>query len=193
MADTPELINELAAACVTYVHKSLGLTLDYTQDTLPILDHYVRTAQGAPGEVMALMAAPIGAYFGEVIRRSLPGVRWHLADSHQSIRLEWESCFLWFNPIGVAREVIGRENEPDWHAQPQLLDADRPLVESALEQAGEVREDDYFTFSVRYEAVELMASVLLARSVTQGKHGRVFGPELYAVTAGERASSDKPS
>ncbi len=193
MADTPEQITELAAACVSYVHKSLGLALDYTQDTLPILDHYVRSAQGAPGEVMELMAAPTGAYFGEVVRRHLEGVRWHVAKDHIGMRLEMEPCFLWFNPIGVAREVIGRVPAPEWNAHLQMLDADRPLVESALEHAGAVDENDYFSFSVRYEVVELVASVLVARSVTQAKHGRVFGPELYEAAAGERNPSGKLS
>lgn len=194
MADTPELITELAAACVTFVHKSLGLTLDYTQDTLPILDHYVRSADGAAVEVMELMAAPTGAYFGEVVRRHVEGLRWHAPEyDHAGVRLEMEPCFLWFNPIGVAREVIARAPEPDWNAHLQLLDADRPLVESALEHAGDVNETDYFTFSVRYEVIELVSSVLIARSVTQGKHGRHFGPEIYRAAAGERRISGKPS
>jgi hypothetical protein len=194
MADTPEVITELAAACVSFVHKSLGLTLDYTQDTLPILDHYVRSAQGVPVEVMELMAAPTGAYFGEVVRRHVAGLRWHApAQDHAGIRLELEPCFLWFNPIGVAREVIARAPEPDWNAHLQLLDADRPLVESALEHAGDVNEADYFTFSVRYEVIELVTSVLVARSVTQGKYGAHFGPELYRVAAGENRNHGKPS
>lgn len=197
MADTsttPALITELAAACVSYVHKSLGLTLDYTQDTLPILDHYVRSAQGAKHEVLELMATPTGAYFGEVLRRQLPGVRWHVPDDdHAGIRLELEPCFLWFNPIGVAREVITQDAAPDWNAHLQMLDADRPLVESALEQAGTVRADDYYTFSVRYEVIELVTSVLVARSATLGPHRRVFGPELYRAAAGEKIGVGKPS
>jgi len=194
MPDTPELITELAAACVSFVHKSLGLTLDYTQDTLPILDHYVRSAQGAPVEVMELMAAPTGAYFGEVVRRHVDGLRWHApADDHAGFRLELEPCFLWFNPIGVAREVIARAPDPEWNAHLQLLDADRPLVESALEHAGDVNETDYFTFGVRYEVIELVTSVLVARSVTQGKLSRHFGPDLYRAAAGESSAKGKPS
>lgn len=193
MADTPEQITELAATCVSYVHKSLGLMLDYTQDTLPILDHYVRSAEGASGEVMELLAAPAGAYFGEVVRRHLDGVRWHAPNNDSmATRLEFESCFLWFNPIGAAREVISRVPAPDWNAHLQLLDADRALVESALEQAGSVNETDYFTFSVRYEVVEMVASVLVARSVTQDKH-TLFGAEVYAAAAGERLLSGKLS
>lgn len=194
MADTPQVITELAAACVSYVHKSLGIALDYTQDTLPILDHYVRSASGARGEVMDLMAAPTGAYFGEVLRRQIEGVRWHVRDNdHVGMRIELEPCFLWFNPIGVAREVISGDPAPEWNAHLQLLDADRPLVESALEQAGQVNESDYFSFSVRYEVIELVTSVLVARSVTQSKHGRVFGPDLYQAAAGELPSVGKPS
>jgi len=187
MADTPAEIAELAATCVSYVHKSLGLMLDYTQDTLPILDHYVRSAEGASSEVVELMAAPTGAYFGEVLRRHIEGVRWHVSEAnHQATRLEWEPCFLWFNPVGAAREVISGAHASGWFAHLQLLDADRPLVESALEHAGQVNEADYFTFSVRYEVVELVSSILVARAVTSGSPPRIFGADVYQAAAGER-------
>ena len=75
--DAPSEIVDLSQACVRYVHDSLGFALDFTRETLPVLDHYLRqSVRGARDEAVDLMARVAGAYFGEVVRRSLPGVRW---------------------------------------------------------------------------------------------------------------------
>ena len=68
----PEAVRELAEACVGYVLGAVGVPLDYTPDTLPLLDHYLRTVpENAAGEVLALIAPAAGAYFGEVVRRTI--------------------------------------------------------------------------------------------------------------------------
>src|SRR5688572_23563251 len=41
-APPPEPIRELCDACIAYVTRALAVELDYTPDTLPILDHYLR-------------------------------------------------------------------------------------------------------------------------------------------------------
>ena len=44
--------------------------LDYTQDTLPILDHYISIIPDRTSEdVLGLVVPMLGAYFGEVVRR----------------------------------------------------------------------------------------------------------------------------
>jgi len=48
MSDTrtppPGAVHELAERAVDFVRRSLGLVLDYTPETLPLLDHYLRMA-----------------------------------------------------------------------------------------------------------------------------------------------------
>lgn len=187
----PELIVELADACVRFVQEALKLPLDYTTETLPILDHYAKataTAQHARDEVRDLLTPALGAYFGEVVRRALPGVRWHIPESRQdffSYRLEFESIFLHFNPLGIAREVLEQEEVEGSGSNFQVLDEARGMVIAVLEQNGEVSAEDYYTFSVRAETLELVISVLAELEHQHQGPPRVFGPEVYRAASGE--------
>src|SRR3569832_2674586 len=54
------------------------MTLEYDSDTLPVLDHYLRTVtSGAQAEALELVITTAGSYFGEVVRRRLGG-RWEI-------------------------------------------------------------------------------------------------------------------
>lgn len=182
----PSPIDEWAQACVRFVHDAVALTLDFTPETLPILDHYVRTKANRPTEqIRDLLTPALGAYFGEVVRRSMEGVRWHAGGEDQAAyRIEFDAVFLHFNPLGIAREILAQE-ESDLPANFQLLDEARIPVEDALAQDGEVRSEDYYSFTIRYETLELVVSVLGALEVAQQASPRRFGPEVYRAAAGE--------
>src|SRR5687768_14075470 len=69
----PGAVHDLAERAVDYVRRSLGLVLDYSPETLPLLDHYLAAVPDDKIEAVALCAATAGAYFGEVARRTLGG------------------------------------------------------------------------------------------------------------------------
>jgi len=73
----PERVREYADQVVTYVRRALGVTLEYDSDTLPLLDHYLRTVGESQPQTVELVVATSGAYFGEVVRRRLGG-RWDI-------------------------------------------------------------------------------------------------------------------
>lgn len=167
--DCPPHVRELSDSCVRYVQQALKLTLDYSQETLPILDHYLRQVADAPeadvaGEQLrALLAPTAGAYFGELVRRNLPGARWHApGDDYANYRLELPALSLRFNPVGVAQEVIDQADAPGWHGHFAMPPADEALVEQTLAQSLSLREQDYYSLSVRYETLEQVVSVLEA-------------------------------
>jgi hypothetical protein len=182
----PSPIDEWAQACVRFVQDAVALTLDFTPETLPILDHYVRTKANRPTEqIRDLLTPALGAYFGEVIRRSMEGVRWHVGGEDQSAyRIEFDAVFLHFNPLGIAAEIVAQE-ETELAANFQLLDEARIPVEDALAKDGEVRSEDYYSFTIRYETLELVISVLGALETAQQPAPRRFGPEIYRAAAGE--------
>ena len=189
---TQQHIEELAQACVRFVEEALSLKLDYPQDTLPVLDHYLRerAAQAEP-EVLGLVAPAAGAYFGEVVRRAVPGARWHAPDDdYEHYRIELDPVFLHFNPIAVALEVLARDDVEAAHFA--VLDEARPTVEQALESGAQVRKDDYYTFSVRFEALEQVLDVL-AGLEGQRTQPRRFGPEVYRAACGETNDNALPS
>src|ERR1044071_2601851 len=101
----PEPVAELVTACLDYVRRALKFELDFTSDTLPVLDHYaatVRASRRERPELTPLVARARGAYCGEVVRAWIPGF-WRVPSANVH---DWQLCsrvcFLWWNPIGVA-------------------------------------------------------------------------------------------
>ena len=153
--ETNTAVTDLTVACVTSVKNATGMELDLTQETLPILDHYVALIDSPRDELVSLMAPMSGAYFGELLRRQLEDGQWVTnPDDHAEWRLRFERCSLTFNPIGVALEVLLGQDIPAWGAHLQTAAEDQLRVEKALQVFGEVRDRDYYTFSVRFEAIE---------------------------------------
>jgi hypothetical protein len=179
----PEAIRDLAAACVRYVRRALSLELDYTPDTLPLLDHYLQSAQDvSQEEILSLVAPAAGAYFGEVVRRQLGPCRWHLTEGDfSSYRLEFERCFLSFNPMGSALAVVLRGDADHYGGHLSLLAEDEPLVKESLERVGDVREEDYYRLAVRYEVIEQVVALLIDKAIAQNELSRRFGPDVYAA------------
>ena len=176
----PTHVQDLATACVASVQTTLGVELDYGHETLPLLDHYAREHLEAPAaEILQLVAPMTGAYFGEVVRRHLQSARWHApVDQHPLWRLEMEHVFLCFNPIGVALEVISGADSEGWSAHLRTRPSDKPLVKHALGVFGDVREDDYYTFAIRFETIEQVFEGL-TRQVETGSEP-YFGSQDYA-------------
>jgi hypothetical protein len=190
----PPDVVDLAEACVRFVSEALNLKLDYTPETLPVLDHYLRErGHGAKAEVAALIVPAAGAYFGEVVRRTLPGARWYCpAGDHRSWRLEFAPFFLTFNPIGVASEALTQADSEDWHAHFQVLDEARDAVAHALASAAEMQPQDYYSFSMRLEALQQIADLLGALETAQPTP-RHFGPEVYRASRGGLLAAQRPS
>jgi hypothetical protein len=160
--ETANAVMDLTVACVTSVKNATGLELDLTQETLPILDHYAALVESPREEVVSLLAPMCGAYFGELVRRQLGDGSWQLdSEDHAEWRLTFESCSLRFNPVGVALEVLLGQDLAGWGAHLQTSPEDQLRVKKALEVYGDVRDRDYYTFSVRLEAIEQAYLALL--------------------------------
>lgn len=166
--EPPEHVLELANACVAAVANALKVELDFTHETLPLLDHYAANAKGPRDEILGLVAPMCGAYFGEVVRRALGPMRWHApSDDYGHFRLEHEQVFLHVNPVGIALEAVLEREAEGYGAHLGLLDRDRREVEHAVELFGDVQESDYYRFSVRYEVLEQAIGALLTKAGDQ--------------------------
>src|SRR5215470_2586232 len=97
-APLPPRIREYADQAVAYVRRALGVSLEYDSDTLPLLDHYLRTVPSEQAETVQLVIATSGAYFGEVVRRRLGG-RWEVAGEEADWRVVLPTG-LNFSPAG---------------------------------------------------------------------------------------------
>jgi len=184
-------VADLADACVRFVQSALGIVLDFTPDTLPILDHYLIQARKNPrDEVLALIAPAAGAYFGEVVGAALGPCRWYLeGDSLEDWRLEFERCYLTFNPVGAALEAVLGEQAPGHGAHLQVLPNEAALVRESLERTGDVRNEDYYRLAIRFEVLEQVSELLSSR-LANDETPTVLGPEIYAAL---RDQAPKPT
>ena len=191
--DGDDLAQDLALGSFRLVKEKLDFELDFTPETLPVVDHYLLSLReedgGRPDEKVVSVVAPcVGAYFGEVVRRSLPGTRWHVVkDDYRRWRIEGAESFVCFNPIGVALEALHREALPGWEAHLTLLADQREAVERSLAASGAVREDDFFRLAVRHEVLEQTLSVL-EQIARQTGVPRAFGPDASAAVVDDAPS-----
>lgn len=191
MADAPAVVEDLALGAFRLVKERLGFELDFTPETLPVLDHYLEQIReeddGRPDDkAVALVGPCAGAYFGEVVRRSLHGLRWHCPEGdYEGWRLEGEGVFLSFNPIGAALEALFAGPVPGWNAHITVLPERRAPVDRSLEAAGPIREDDFYRLAVRHEVLEQTLRVLESFARGNGE-ARAFGPEAYAAVVDEK-------
>jgi len=179
----PERIVELYGICIEYVERALGMTLDFTDETLPILEHYLEAARddvnGRP-ELAQIIYGAMGAYFGELVRRRVNGF-WVIPNpDFHNWRVCARSVFLSLNPIGVVREAIAQSDEQGGpSAEIRLAPEDRALVAERLALAPPVPEGQYYLLSTRLEAIDIVVETLRLAMQQGGHSGVEFEAEDY--------------
>jgi hypothetical protein len=180
----PEQIVDLCRSLTDFVERAVGIRPDYTPETLPLVDHYVREARGVVAErpeLLDLSAQAVGAYFGEVVRRHLVGF-WSVPSPNLH---DWQVCgeaaFVAINPIGVGYDALAQGSEHGGpSSQVKLAAEDRALVEARLAELPVVREDDYYLLSLRYEVLELTMEAVRAQATERGYGDTTYTVEDYA-------------
>ncbi len=167
----PPRVREYADQVVTYVRNALGVTLEYDSDTLPVLDHYLRTIDGGSQvATLQLVITTSGAYFGEVVRRRLGG-RWELVggggetEDGTPKEVEWRMVLptgLNFQPAGFVAAAIAQADLDDLDSELDAPPRMRPYVQQALARMGEVSVEDYYSLCGRLDTLEHVHEVLVA-------------------------------
>lgn len=174
----PELVAPLAASCIDYVRSAVGVELDLTGDTLPLLDHYLAGARGeieARPELLPLLARAVGAYFGEVVRRDMDAF-WYLpSEDVAGGRICFARVFLAVSPVAAAYDALCLGTNHDGpSSELVLLPHERQLVFQRLALLPEVAEEEYYSFSTRLEVLQIANEALLAEM-----HRAEVGSTLY--------------
>lgn len=185
MDSVPVRVREYADQAVEYVRRALGVTLEYDSDTLPLLDHYLRTLSEIGSDQPAtvqLVVATAGAYFGEVVRRRLGG-RWETGGDD----VEWRVVLptgLNFAPAGFVAAAIAMSDLDDLDSEFDAPPRMRPYVQRALERMGEVSVEDYYSLCGRLDTLEHVHEILVAVAAQMLGNTDDEAPE---------AASDEPS
>jgi hypothetical protein len=178
---TPEQILSSAERCVLHVKNRLGFELDYTADTITVLDHYAHNllveefadVSVPPGDprrspLVQLMSPILGAYFGEVIRRTF-NARWRFTDLEPyKWRIEFDEFFVRFNPAGVAAEAIFQAPVEDWGAEPVTSPALTEHLIERLRVAPPIPENEFYSFHAKIEVLQIAEDYLKERAAKDG-------------------------
>lgn len=179
----PEPIADLVRACLDYVKRALGTALDFTPETLPLLDHYLAEAReelSAKPELAQLTAHAAGAYFGEVLRRQMQGF-WRTPSANlHDFQVCSSVAFVSINPFGVAYDALygGTQHEGP-RSNLRLAPEDLGYIEARLATVPEVPEDQFYLLTTRIEVIEITVEALRARLEEEGYSELQYGPEDY--------------
>lgn len=158
--EVPARVREYADQVVAYVRRALGVTLEYDGNTLPVLDHYLRTVPEDQPAAIQLVVLTGAAYFGEVVRALLGG-RWELGTKESEWRVVLPTG-LNFSPAGFVAAAIARADLEDFDSEisapPRML----PYVQDALARMGELTVDEYYSLCGRLDTLEHLHEVLVA-------------------------------
>ncbi len=173
--DVPPRVQEYADQVVEYVRRALGITLEYNSDTLPLLDHYLRTVEGSDPATMKLVIVTAGAYFGEVVRRHVGG-RWDLIGSKIDLdseapenaigpEAEWRVVLptgLNFSPLGFVAAAIAKNDVAELDSEIDVPVRMKEFVQQTLSRMGEVPLDEFYSLCNRLDTLEHLHEVLVA-------------------------------
>ena len=182
----PTRVREYADQAVSYVRRALGIQLEYDSNTLPVLDHYLRTVPDDQPAALQLVVATSGAYFGEVVRQRLGG-RWELAEQEAEWRIVLPTG-LNFSPVGFVAAAIARADLDDLDSEIAAPPRMVPYVEQALARMGEVTVEDYYSLCGRLDTLEHVHEVLVA--VAAQMLGDDALEDVDAIAAGDGAPDD---
>src|ERR1700761_9549748 len=165
----PARVREYAEQAVAYVKRALGVTLEYDSNTLPLLDHYLRTVGEADPAAIKLVIATAGAYFGEVVRRNLGG-RWELQPAAEDKPAgvddaDWRVVLptgLNFSPGGFVASALAQAGVEEFDSELDAPARMRPYVQQTLSRMGEVSVEDYYSLCGRLDTLEHVHEVLVA-------------------------------
>jgi hypothetical protein len=184
---TPE-IEELARAGQSYVERALEVEIDFQPETLAMLDHYAASVRAEVGKNPALGAVigpALGAYFGEVLRARVRGF-WRIPSANPQ---DWSVCsrvvFLAINPIGVGYDAIYASTEHDGpRSTLRVAPEDSKFLDQRLAAMPEVSEDEFFSFTTRYEVLEVALEALSKKMQDEGYGGTEYSEDDYGLDYG---------
>jgi hypothetical protein len=197
-APPPPAVQDLADACVRFVERAVGVRLDYTLETLPLLDHYLAAARETLGEkkkaaesqagseqdatpTLSIVAQAAGAYFGEVIRRRHASW-WRLDADPADHRLEFHHLHLVVLPVTLMLDVLTLDpagKGPASFSGFELDEADRGAAAARLAELPPVPLEEYVSPSTRLEVIDIVVDAVRVFHMAEGIPVQALEPDDY--------------
>jgi hypothetical protein len=193
----PPRVREYADEAVAYVQRALGVRLEFDSNTLPVLDHYLRSVPTDQPAALKLVVLTAAAYFGEVVRQLLGG-RWELGNAEPEWRMVLPTG-LNFSPAGFVAAAIAQADLEDFDSEINAPARMLPYVQQALSRMGELTVEEYYSLCGRLDTLEHLHDVLVTVAAQMlGEVGDLEDPDSSREEddtgpPGVDALSDEPS
>jgi hypothetical protein len=178
----PDKIADLCDSCVRFIASKYKVEPDYTEDTLSLVDQYVREARdeiAVRPEALDVVQTTVGAYFGEVVRRRF-GAHWKVeSDDPTEWKLLLSRVYLSFNPIAIAREAILEGDAEGWSSHFKTDPSEKDVVMKKLAKLPPVPEEEYYLPTTRFDVLQMVHDALRTHMEKHGKGDVTFGPDDY--------------
>lgn len=158
-------LQQYVAACIDYVKQSCGIELDFTVETLPVLDHYLREARSPlqeRAEATPLVALVAGCYLGELLRERHQFVWSAPQDDPQTWRLDWPKSRLTVFPVAIATMALLGPRAKKELLCFELDPKDEPWIREKLDALPAVSPEEYWAPSTRVEVIDILVDALTA-------------------------------
>jgi hypothetical protein len=158
----PLEVQHLMASAHEYVSRATGFDVDGTSDTLPAVDVYLAQVPRDRPELLDLVAAAVGCYFGEILRAEFGGAWLIEGPAPERWLLRLGVLPLTLFPVGIAYQAMARGQ--DGERYDDLLHVDPAQQDLLREVLGRIRvtEEEYYGLSGRYDTIEHVVDVLVA-------------------------------
>jgi hypothetical protein len=185
IGEVPVPIYEMGEACRRFVRGAVGVELDFSAETLPVLDEYLRIVKSGVSdrpELEPVVTQSVAAYFGEVIRQRIDGFWRKTPDRDDEWMLSARRAYLSMSPLGIVLESMSEGAErPGPSAELDLPEDERDAVETRLSVFPPVPENEYYLLSTRLEVIEVVYEALRDRMKADGREALVYDEEDYAA------------
>ncbi len=209
------LVADLRRGFASQLEHALGVGLDNSVISLAYVDHYLAQARDETREpILTLLAAGAGAYFGDLVCRTIGG-SW-LGDGKRatSLRVLLRPQMIYFSPFAIALAAIAGETvgpgDPRAPADTPLdasflfatpprsgsdessAQDDTAWLGDMLTNLAPVPEDHFHSLTCRFETLELMLQLLAERQASRGCSPQTYTIADY-VEAFDRSAGETPS
>ena len=172
---SPPKITELALAAKAYVQRAIAVEVDDSVESLAYVDLYIASVGELKPEVLALTAAALGAWFGELWVAHRDAV-WHADDEDPATWMVAipgpdERSLLAFHPVALAAAALVGGDVDGYDASLRAPAASEARLAELLADAAPVDAAFYYSLTGRWEAIEHITDLVLElRRTTPGEN-----------------------
>ncbi len=150
-------IEEYAKQAIVYVRNATSVDLDYTHETLPLLDHVLTNASNERESVQELMAETAAAYFGKVLVKAFDGT-WDTDGEVANVSIP---PGITVTPLAMAWAAITKSDSGPNHAYSlEIASGYKAAAKELLAAMAPQTEEVYYSLGGRFDALFHLCSVL---------------------------------